>query len=161
MCIWSLRRVLMNKLMSLLTNRSRKKTDVWGFTLFKQNPAYGRRQIPQPVRIVPPRCFLRWCWPRRWQHFFPLPRCRHHHRRKRVFIAKKKKKKKGWPIIGLKLIMWSEGQLETKKKLRTQNIHTQTFLLLDRIGPVGWFGENPAYWRQRTSWPMRIVAPIP
>ena len=35
----------------------------------------------------------------------------------------------------------------------------QTLRLLEQLGPEGQVGENPAYWRQRISRPMRIVGP--
>ena len=55
------------------------------------------------------------------------------------------------PMRGRDLIMWSEGQWQALKKLTWKgdiNAYPWTSQLLDRIGPVGRFGENVWIWPQ-------------
>ena len=53
-----------------------------------------------------------------------------------------------WPMRGLKLIMWSEGQWEASKKIACEgnidNKHTHRRIsrLLDQLGPEGRVGEK-------------------
>ena len=51
----------------------------------------------------------------------------------------------------LKKIAWERGQTDRQTDRRTSRP-------LDRIGPVGQFGENPAYGRHRISRPMWLIA---
>ena len=59
----------------------------------------------------------------------------------------------GFAPMGSPLLPWENC-------IERGHTYTQTFQLLDRIGPVGRISENPAHGRHRISQPMQIVAPI-
>ena len=97
----------------------------------KKNPAYGRHQLSRPIRIVGPIQI----WGGRVIYL--------------SFFKWVGGSGGGWPMRGLKLIIWSQGQWEASKKTtreRGQSHNTQTrkqtFWLLDQLGPEGRVGEN-------------------